>query len=121
MLVGILQSESTKKEDGMQKPISWLFIGGVSLLMIVSLYSCKIEPQIYTVNFDTDGGSTVYSQYIQENGKSMKPSPDPVKTGYEFDNWYADSSFSLVWDFETPIRADKIGRASCRERVLVVV
>ncbi len=106
MVVGILQSTSTKKGDGMQKPISRLFIGGVSLLMIVCLYSCKIEPQIFTVSFITDGGSTVPSQSVIEKGKAIRPAEDPVKTYYTFDNWYTDPTYSTVWDFETPIQKD---------------
>ena len=50
------------------------------------------EPEIpdvvtYTVTFDSNGGSAVSSQTVEENGKAVKPA-DPTREGYRFDGWY---------------------------------
>lgn len=56
----------------------------------------------YTVNFNTNGGSPVSSQTVQENTKLVKPE-DPQKTGFTFDGWYlGDNKF----DFNTPVTAN---------------
>ena len=60
----------------------------------------------YTVTFDTDGGSEVSSQTIEEGKKVTKPT-DPTKDGYTFDNWYTTDSFETIFDFEnTTITSD---------------
>lgn len=41
----------------------------------------------YTVNFDSNGGSPVPSQIIEEGKKALKPIT-PTKDGYQFDDWY---------------------------------
>ena len=65
---------------------------------------------IYTVTFDSQGGSAVNSQTVARGGKVIEPTA-PTKTGYTFGGWYKEPGCTNAWDF------DKIGRASCRERV----
>lgn len=56
----------------------------------------------YTVRFDSDGGSTVYSITVNENEKATKPT-DPTKDGYVFKYWsYNDTEY----DFESPVTAN---------------
>jgi M6 family metalloprotease-like protein/uncharacterized repeat protein (TIGR02543 family) len=43
----------------------------------------------YTVTFETDGGSLVESQIIEEGKKVIKPLT-PTKTGYQFVDWFLD-------------------------------
>ena len=52
-----------------------------------------------TVTFDTDGGSAVAPQTIEYGGKATRPSTDPTKEGYTFDNWYTTSNYNTVFDF----------------------
>ena len=42
----------------------------------------------YTVFFDANGGTAVVDQVVDKGGFATKPTPDPVKDGYIFDNWY---------------------------------
>ena len=56
----------------------------------------------YTVSFNTNGGSTVQSQQVQNGQKATKPA-DPTKAGYKFIGWYKDSSFTKVFDFNQEI------------------
>ena len=53
---------------------------------------------IYTIKFDTQGGSGVASQKIAKGGKVTKPS-DPVRENYDFDGWYTDTTFTTAYDF----------------------
>lgn len=50
----------------------------------------------YIVTFDTDGGSFVEKQKVDDGGKIVKPDI-PVKNGYEFDGWfYEDEEWNFV-------------------------
>ena len=59
----------------------------------------------YTVTFDADGGTSVDSQTISDGKKATKPD-DPTKNGLVFDNWYSDSAKTIVFNFDTAIKAD---------------
>ena len=53
----------------------------------------------FTVSFNSDEGSSVQPQTVEENGTATKPD-DPTKTGYTFSGWYeGDNEFV----FTTPI------------------
>ena len=53
----------------------------------------------FTVNFDTDGGSSIESVIVKENEKVTKPS-DPIKEGYSFVGWYYNNE---LYDFDAPV------------------
>lgn len=62
----------------------------------------KVEIKKYIVTFNSNGGSTVNAQTIEENNKVIKPS-NPTKNGYEFSHWtYNNKEF----DFNTNITSD---------------
>ena len=42
-----------------------------------------------------------------EKGKTLARPTDPTRTGYVFDNWYTDASFSTPFDFSAPINSSK--------------
>ncbi len=56
----------------------------------------------YTVTFDSDGGSAVEKQTVEEGNKATKPA-DPTKEGYSFTGWYNGEA---VFDFDTAIKAN---------------
>jgi len=58
------------------------------------------EPQQqYTVIFDSDGGTAVKPQSIQENATVTEPAA-PIKEGYVFTGWYVND---VLYDFDTPV------------------
>ena len=63
------------------------------------------DRKMYTVTFNTAGGSTVQDQEVAYGAKATRPATDPTKTGYTFDNWYADSNYQTLFDFDEPITA----------------
>lgn len=56
--------------------------------------------QLYTVEFESLGGSSVGEQTV-ESGKTVEKPDDPTKSGYRFDGWYTSSDYSKAWNFET--------------------
>ena len=60
-------------------------------------YTVKIRRRsIYTVVFDTTGGSSVVSQSIEED--SFATAPTAERTGYNFDKWDYDFSNAITQD-----------------------
>ena len=56
----------------------------------------------YTVQFATNGGSTIASVDVKENAKVTIPT-DPTKNGYKFVGWYTDMALSTAMNFNNPI------------------
>jgi len=52
----------------------------------------------YKVTFVTNGGSTISSQSVANNGKVTKPA-DPTKDGFTFAGWYSDKELTVAYDF----------------------
>jgi beta-glucosidase len=59
----------------------------------------------YTVSFDTNGGSTIASQTINEGATVTIPSI-PTKEGYTFNSWYLDANCSAVADLSNKTDAN---------------
>ena len=66
---------------------------------VVSDSVTKELEQKFKVTFDSQGGSSVRAQYIENGGTVTKPSPNPTKAGFDFGGWYTDTSYSTPWDF----------------------
>ena len=72
--------------------------------VVVVLLTKKTPIKTYTVTFDTNGGTTIESQYVEEGNLATKPT-DPQKEGYTFLYWtYNNREFN----FSTPIVEDII-------------
>ena len=57
----------------------------------------------YTVSFETDGGSEIASQTISYYDKAVRPSVNPRKFNYLFDNWYTDDTYQTLFDFDNTV------------------
>ena len=60
----------------------------------------EAEANVYTVIFNSNGGSDVDSQDVEDGSKAAKPT-DPTQTGNTFDGWYKDVDLTQPWDFDT--------------------
>ena len=60
----------------------------------------------YTVTFNTDGGSAVASQTVEQGQKATRPSTAPTKSGYTFDDWYTDTTYTTKFNFSNAITSD---------------
>ena len=65
-----------------------------------------VDGRVYTVNFKSNGGSSVSKQYVQHNKTIKKPS-NPKRSKYTFVGWYTDSKLTKAWDFNTKIKSGK--------------
>ncbi|HEX5087963.1 MAG TPA: InlB B-repeat-containing protein, partial [Nocardioides sp.] len=63
--------------------------------------------QVYTVSFDSDGGSAVADQAVAYGDAAVAPS-DPTRTGHDFVGWFADGE---AYDFGTPVTGELSLRA----------
>ena len=61
-----------------------------------------------TFNLNYTGAPSPVIQEVNIGAKALKPSPDPIRTGYIFDNWYKDSALTAIWDFDTDVANNSI-------------
>lgn len=81
------------------KTSKWFAIVLVGLLALV-IASCK-HP-VYTVAFDSDGGTAVDAVLVKENETVSQPE-DPEKKGYKFLGWYLNDE---AYDFNLAVLSD---------------
>lgn len=60
---------------------------------------------VYTVTFNSLGGTYVESQTVVEGGKTTVPT-EPTKDGYTFKGWFTDVDCTTEFDFNTEILRD---------------
>ena len=75
----------------MKKILSILIIAALVVTQSAPVFACtvkeKISEKVYTVTFNSNGGSAVDSQKVKYNNLVQKPQ-DPVRSGYTFKGWY---------------------------------
>lgn len=59
-------------------------------------------PTTYTVTFDSDGGSAVEAQTVNDGATATEPT-EPTKDSYTFGGWLLNGA---AYDFSTPVTAD---------------
>ena len=74
---------------------------------------------VYTVTFESNGGTAVTSQTVAENQVAVKPA-DPTRSGYIFGGWYQDSACTIAYDFATPVTGNLTLYAKWTEETVVV-
>ncbi len=63
------------------------------------------EATVYTVRFETNGGTLLPEQGANPGDKAVKPG-DPKKAGYTFGGWYTNASCTTEYNFENGVNAD---------------
>ena len=63
------------------------------------------DKEIYIVDFDSNGGSRVSSQKVEEGDRVSRPS-NPTRDCYDFVGWYTNASLTKKYDFSTPVTSD---------------
>ena len=66
---------------------------------VVSIY---YDRNLYTVSFETNGGSDIESVTVRYGATVTKPA-EPTKEKHSFLNWYKNREFSIVYDFNIPV------------------
>ncbi|MCL2062660.1 MAG: leucine-rich repeat protein [Firmicutes bacterium] len=91
----------------MKNKTKLLYLFALMLLLVAAaaLTACseKLPPSaLYTISFDTDGGTQIPSQTVEAGSTAAKPE-NPQKAGYAFEGWYQDPSFITRFDFSAAI------------------
>lgn len=81
----------------MKKLSKVLMLAMLVLVLGISFAGCGVNT--YTVSFNSNGGSNITSQSVEENKYATQPPMPPTKEMAEFRGWYADSNLQLPWDF----------------------
>ncbi len=76
------------------------------------------DPELFSIVFDENGGSTVPDQVIAYGNKVTTPA-ESLKSGYTFAGWFANSSFSERFALNAPIIQDATLYAKWYHRVMV--
>jgi uncharacterized protein (TIGR02145 family)/uncharacterized repeat protein (TIGR02543 family) len=71
----------------------------------ISLFA-KWDIDSFTVAFNTNGGSAIASQRIAWNQLATQPT-NPTKAGSVFGGWFANSTLTEPFDFNTPITSTR--------------
>lgn len=79
---------------------------GLLFMAALAIAGCEITVK-YVVTFNSQGGSAVSSQQVEEGGRVIEPS-DPVKGTMVFAGWYKESGYITRWDFESDYVYDDI-------------
>ena len=65
----------------------------------VTVYTVTVRRRpMYTVSFETNGGTTVQSQQVEEDSLATAPETTPEKDGYTFEKWDYDFAKAITED-----------------------
>lgn len=67
----------------------------------ITLYA-KWAINLYTVTFETNGGTLIDSQVVS-HGEIAEQPDDPERTGHIFKGWYTDNTYSTEYDFDNAV------------------
>ena len=76
----------------------------------------KWERTVYTITFNTNGGTTNKPITVNAGEAALRPS-EPTKKGYKFRGWYTDSACTNIWDWSTPVNGDMTLYAKWQEAI----
>lgn len=65
----------------------------------------KWEEILYTVTFNSMGGTAIEPKIVKFNGQVEMPTA-PIKNGYTFYAWYKEESFTNEWNFSSVVTED---------------
>jgi uncharacterized repeat protein (TIGR02543 family) len=67
----------------------------------------KTSPAVlYTVTFNSQGGSPVAAVLVNAGSPVTQPSPNPDLSGSYFGGWYTDPACTVLWNFSSPVTAN---------------
>ena len=64
------------------------------------------ENRVYTVTFDSNGGSQVAAQQVSVTTGIVTEPQAPTKRGYDFAGWYSDRNLTTAWNFASALTGD---------------
>ena len=79
-----------------------LMLMATAVIFAAAFTSCKENKETYTVTFNSNEGSAVSSQTVEEGAKAKKPD-DPSRIGFTFAAWYKEVALTNEWKFDTDV------------------
>ncbi len=79
----------------------------------------ETKAAVYTVSFNSNGGSAVASQSVTSGSTAKKPD-NPSKSGYTFTGWYSDSALTKAYDFSTAVKGNRTLYAGWQQIIYTV-
>ena len=76
--------------------------GNLSLPLTATIVILPKAPNKYLVTFDTNGGTSINGEYIEEGNVITKPA-NPTRNGYTFKQWTLNGQ---TYDFATPVTSE---------------
>lgn len=70
-----------------------------------SIIELRYNRQMFTVAFNSHGGTAVDSQSVRYEANAVRPA-DPERSGYVFDDWYTDETYTTKYVFSTSVTDD---------------
>ncbi|MCQ2795746.1 MAG: InlB B-repeat-containing protein [Bacilli bacterium] len=76
-------------------------------MSIALLASCGGTPTQHIVTFESNGGTHINTQKVNDKKTAIEPNPAPTKTDYTFGGWFVTPEFTgEAFNFSTPITSD---------------
>ena len=75
-----------------------------------------LKPLVYTVTFNSNGGSNVPGQTVKSGETAAIPFPPPVKAGFTLAAWYSNPELSYLYNFSAPVTGNIILYAKWTKR-----
>lgn len=82
-----------------------VWIEGIGLYAGVETASFQIRGSMCTVQFDSNGGSSITPQMVETGFMASRPT-DPTKTGCTFKGWFSDKGLTKAYDFSSAVEGD---------------
>ncbi len=82
------------------------YIFSTPVIADITLYAKWTAVATHTVTFNSNGGSAVTPQTVNDGALATEPTPEPTKSGYLFGGWYSDIGLTTAYNFNTPVTAD---------------
>ena len=86
----------------MRRKIRVLVLGVLTVVLAV-ISGCSLEPELYTVHFESNGGSPVSPITGLRSGDRITEPAPPSRFGYTFSGWYKEPGLITPWNFETDV------------------
>lgn len=77
----------------------------ISTLSFITSCGNPDEPEVFTISFNSNGGSEVKDINVEEGNKVIEPT-EPSKDGYVFAGWYEDAALTIAFDFDEVITSN---------------
>ncbi len=64
-----------------------------------------VQPNVYTITFNSNGGSDIAAATVNDGEKLAKPA-NPTRSGYNFVGWFDDAALTNKYNFDNAVTSD---------------